>query len=123
MGGLVIDIIVEYLVRVGMRIVQLLRSKSWPMVTGKITSSFFVKAGYGCDIAEVHYNYRVQGELYSGQYKKPSIGFRGEEYVANMSQGTKVIIRVKPGQPTVSVMDRPGSVIVEDANTHANAAN
>jgi hypothetical protein len=123
MAGWVLDIIVEYLVRVMMRMAQLLRSNSWPTVTGEITSSFFVDAHYGCDIAELHYKYRAQGELCSGCYKRPCLGFRGKEYVADMSKGTKVIVRVKPGQPSVSIMDRPGSATAEEVNISASSRN
>lgn len=111
MGGLVIDIFVEFIVRVVMRMVQIFRSSSWPTVTGKVTDSTYQKAGYGCDVAEISYKYRVDGELYTGMYVKPFISnVHGEDYIARLPVGTELVLRVKPGKPSISVMDKHGLV-------------
>ena len=105
MGGLILDVLVEFLVRVVMRMVRIFRSRSWPTVTGEVTSSTYQKAGYGCDVAEISYKYRVDGELYTGMYEKPFISsVRGEDYVARLPEGTELVLRVKPGEPSISVM-------------------
>ena len=109
MGGLVIDIVVEFLVRVVMRMVRLFRSSAWPTVTGKVTASTYQKAGYGCDVAEISYKYRVDGELYTGMYVKPFISsVHGEDYVARLPVGTELVLRIKPDEPSISIMDKQG---------------
>jgi hypothetical protein len=120
MAGWVLDILVEYLVRVVMRIVQLLRSRSWPTVTAQVTSSFYVKAGFGCDIVEIDYKYRVNGQSYTGMHKKPWFGAWGDEYAARFPRGTELVVLVKPGEPSVSVMERPGSVEAEPAKVESD---
>lgn len=120
MAGWVLDIFLEYLGRVVMRIVQLVRSRSWPSVTAKVTSSFYVKAGFGCDIVEIDYKYRVNGQRYTGTYKKPWFGSWGDEYAARFPRDTELVALVKPGEPSVSVMERPGSVEVEPAKVQSD---
>jgi uncharacterized protein DUF3592 len=120
MAGWVLDILVEYLVRVVMRIVQLLRSRSWPTVIAQVTSSFYVKAGFGCDIVEIDYKYRVNGQSYTGMHKKPWFGAWGDEYAARFPRGTELVVLVKPGEPSVSVMERPGSVEAEPAKVESD---
>src|SRR6266571_6183782 len=100
MSGLVIDILVEFLVRVVMRMMRIFRSSSWPTVNGKVTASTYQNAGYGCDVAEISYKYRVDGELYTGMYANLFISnVHGEDYVARLPVGTELVLRVKPGEP------------------------
>lgn len=117
MVGWFADIFVEFLVRVVMRMVRIFRSRSWPTVTGQVTDSRYQKAGYGCDVAEICYKYRVYGELYTGMYVKPFISsMRGEDYVARLPVGTELVLRIKPGEPSVSVMEKQGLVSAAPAN-------
>jgi len=117
MVGWIADIIVEFLVRVVMRMVRIFRSRAWPTVAGEVTDSTYQKAGYGCDVAEICYKYRVDGELYTGMYVKPFISnVHGEDYVARLPAGTGLVIRIKPGEPSISVMDRQGSASPALAN-------
>lgn len=111
MIGLFLDVVVEFVVRVVLRMVRLFRSKSWPTVTGKVITSVYQKADTGCDVAEVHYNYQVDGEYYSGKYVNPFVSnMHGVDYVARFPPGTEIVLRVKPGKPSISVMDKRGSV-------------
>ncbi len=120
MAGWILDIIVEYLVRVVMRIMQLLRSHFWPTVPAKVTNSFYVKAGFGCDLVEIHYKYRADGQSYTGTYKKPWFGSWGDEYAARIPRGTELIVRTKPGEPSVSIMEKESPVSVEAANVQSD---
>jgi hypothetical protein len=105
MGGFFADIFVEFFVRVVMRMVRIFSSRSWPTLTGEVTASNYQKASYGCDVAEISYKYRVDGELYTGMYEKPFIStVHGEDYVARLPSGTEMVLRIKPGEPSVSVM-------------------
>jgi hypothetical protein len=117
MLGWYADIFVEFLVRVVMRMVRVFSSRSWPPLTGEVTASNYQEAGYGCDVAEICYKYRVDGELYTGVYVNPFISsMRGKEYVARLPVGTELVLRIKPGEPSISVMDRQGSASPALAN-------
>ena len=121
MAGWFLDILVEYLVRVAMRIVQILRSRSWPAVAGTVTGSFYVNADFGCDIAKVCYEYRVDGVNHVGTYKNP-VFFKslGENYIARFPHGTELIIRIKPGKASISIMEEKSSTSAEAANVQSD---
>ena len=71
MGGLVIDIYIEYLYRVLWRAVKRYGSRAWPLAKATVTTCSYPRAGFGCDVAEVYYTYRVDGELFTGIDEKP----------------------------------------------------
>jgi hypothetical protein len=48
------------------RIIKRRGSNAWPVAKATVMSSSCPRAGYGCDVAEVYYTYRVDGELYTG---------------------------------------------------------
>ena len=48
-------------------------SGTWPVAKATVTRSACPKAMFGCDLAEVYYTYRVDGELYTGINEKPFI--------------------------------------------------
>jgi hypothetical protein len=104
MGGLVIDIYVEFLFRAMARMFNEFRSRTWPVVTATVTGSSYVKAGYGCDVAVVCYEYLVAGETYEDLYKEPFL-FRnyGEAYPRRFPVGVDYPVRVEPGNPSKSV--------------------
>jgi Protein of unknown function (DUF3592) len=105
MGGWFVDIFVEYLFRVIVRMAKRRGSDTWPMAKATVTASGCPNAGYGCDVAEVHYTYRVDGELYTGTNEKPFISHNsGEAYVSRFIPGTEFSVRVKPGNPLVSIV-------------------
>jgi hypothetical protein len=111
MGGLVLDVWVEWLVRVVMRLVQVLRSNSWPTVSGKVNAADYQKATFGCDLVAILYEYHLDGHVYVGSYKNPFISpLLAERYVARFPNGTELVLRVKPGKPSISVMDRKASI-------------
>jgi hypothetical protein len=105
MGGLLIDIYIEYLYRVVTRTIKRLGSTTWPITKATVTSSSCPRAGYGCDVAEVYYSYRVDGELYTGVNEKPFIiRNSGENYVSRFARGTEFTVRVKPQNAAVSLV-------------------
>lgn len=112
MGGLVLDVWVEYLVRVVMRLVQVLRSSSWPTVSGKVNAAVYhQQSGLGCNSVEIFYEYHLDGRVYTGSYKNPFIfPVLAERYVARFPNGTELVLRAKPGKPSISVMDRRASI-------------
>lgn len=86
MGGWFVDIFVEYLFRVMLRMIKRCGSSTWPIGTATVTSSACPNATYGCDVAEVYYTYRVDSELYTGINEKPFISnSSGEDYVSHFA--------------------------------------
>ena len=113
MGGWFIDIFVEYLFRVLVRMVKRRGSSTWPIAKAIVTSSACPNAVYGCDVAEVYYTYRVGGELYTGTNEEPFIFHdSGENYISRFALGTEFVVRVKPGDPSATIVreeDQTGS--------------
>ena len=105
MGGWFVDIFVEYLFRVMSRILKRRGSSAWPVAKAIVTSSACPRAMYGCDVAEVHYTYRIDGELYTGTNEKPFISpSSGEDYISRFAPGTEFSVRVKPQDSAVSIV-------------------
>lgn len=105
MGGLVVDIYIEYLYRVVSRMIRRRGSGSWPVAKATVTSSSCHKAGYGCPVAEVYYKYRVDGELYTGVNEKPFIIHNsGENYVSRFAPGMECTVRVNADDVAISLV-------------------
>jgi hypothetical protein len=112
MGGWFVDIFVEYLFRVVGRIIKRRGSGTWPVVKATVTRSVCPNAMYGCDVAEVYYTYRVDGELYTGVNEKPFISHSsGEDYLNHFAPGTEIAVRVKPGNPSVSIVAERDQIV------------
>jgi hypothetical protein len=91
------DIFVEYLFRAVVRMIELLRSRSWPVAMGTVLSVDCPRAFYGCTVATVYYEYIVDGE-------KPFIWHdSGTEYADQFVKGADLKLRLKPGGPSISV--------------------
>jgi hypothetical protein len=104
MIGLVLDVYVEYLIRVLGRAFKRRRSRGWPTAKATVVS-FAWRISSGCSLAEVVYTYRFNCELYSGTNNKPFISdHSGEEYISHYPPGTEFNVRVKPEDPEVSVV-------------------
>jgi hypothetical protein len=105
-GGLVADIFVEYLFRVIVRGIKLIGSHNWSRVTGRILSAECPKAGYGCDVATIIYEYLFDGAKFGGSFEKPFIlHSSGEYYASSFIKGMDFKIRVNPKSPSISVHD------------------
>lgn len=104
MAGWFLDIFVEYLFRVSLRAAKLLRSRTWPFAKGTVLSADCPRASYGCTVATVYYEYIVEGKKYSATYEKPFIWHdSGAEYAGQFAKGLELKVRLKPGDPSVSV--------------------
>jgi hypothetical protein len=105
MGGWFVDIFVEYLFRVIGRMIKRRGSGTWSVAKATVTSSSCPRAGYGCDVAEVYYTYRVDGELYTGISEKPFIVHNsGENYVSRFAPGTEFTVRISAKDAAVSLV-------------------
>jgi len=61
-----------------------------------VTDSACPKAVYGCDVAEVHYTYRVDGELYPGSNERLLSFTTGGSLLKAFRAGTEFFVRLKP---------------------------
>jgi hypothetical protein len=104
MGGFFLDIIVEYLIRVTGRAIKRRRSRGWPTTKATLVSATYNKSS-SCNLTEVVYTYRFNGERYSGMNKKPFwFSIHAEIYIRDLPPGTEFIVRVKPNHPEVSIV-------------------
>ena len=105
MGGLVLDIYVEYLFRVIFRFFKARGSTSWPVVTAKTTITNCRAGGFGCAVANIAYKYRVDGELYTGADSSPFVyTSSAKAYLEDHPPGTELVVRVRPNRPSYSVV-------------------
>jgi hypothetical protein len=104
MGGWFADILIEWIVRMIAKLVHRLRSLSWPVVDATITSSNCPRAGYGCHVADIHYDYEFAGEAFSGLHEEPFLMHSlGQDYVLDHPINSHARIRVKQAAPSVAV--------------------
>jgi hypothetical protein len=97
--GLVSDIFVVYLL-----MIELLRSRSWPVAMGTVLRVDCPRAFYGCAVATVYYEYIVDEEKYGAAYEKPFIWHdSGTEYADQFVKGVDFKLHLKPGDPSISV--------------------
>ena len=64
MGGLFIDIFLEYFFRVLAHGLNLARSRKWPIADATVLSADCPLATYGCEVATIYYEYAINGEKY-----------------------------------------------------------
>jgi len=104
MGGWFLDIWIEWIVRMIAKLIHRMRSRSWPVVDAMITSSDCPRAGYGCHVADIHYDYEFAGEAFSALHEEPFLMHAlGRDYVLDHPVNSRARIRVKPGSPAVAV--------------------
>src|SRR5579864_7632011 len=102
--GLVIDVYVEYLFRVMVRFLKRWNARSWKVVTAKVTATGY-RSGFGCAVADLSYKYKFDGRAYTGTNSVPFIYDRSaKEYIEHYAPKSQIIIRVKPGDPGLSVV-------------------
>lgn len=100
-----IDIYVEFLYRLVLSLLKRHRSSNWPRAEAEVMSAECPQATYGCAVAEVYYKYRINGELYVGIHEKGFItNSSGRDYTDEFPIGRKIIVRLKPEGPSVSIL-------------------
>ena len=84
---------------------QVCGSGKWLLANATITAQPIGSSRLGCPIVEIVYSYRYKGELYTGIHEEPFLLTESlTDYVARFGEGRSVIVRVKPGNPEVSVV-------------------
>lgn len=105
MGGLVLDIFVVYLLRVLVRTWKRRGTFGWTLQQASIESISCPLTTWGCPIAEVVCLYKIGDETYSGSDDIPFIWrSSAEDYVRRHPEGSTLLVRVKPGDPEISVL-------------------
>ncbi|HSY93539.1 MAG TPA: hypothetical protein VK812_19425 [Candidatus Binatus sp.] len=103
--GFFLDIYVEYFIRIIFRFFKALGSHEWPLEAASITGTNYRPGGFGCAVAEIRYEYKLDGKLYTGVNGKPFVINRSAEtYVEQYSPASQLRVRVKPGTPGLSVV-------------------
>jgi hypothetical protein len=109
MPGWFLDILAEYVFRVSVRAIRLLRSHSWPIQEAPVLSARCAPPAYGCTVAEVDYEYVVDGVKYADSYAKPFLWHgSGVEYAGSFVKGQDFKVRLKPGYPSFSIAEPGG---------------
>jgi uncharacterized protein DUF3592 len=104
MGGFFLYILVEYLIRVTGRAIKRRRSRDWPTAKATVVSSRYDKTS-SCNLTEVVYTYRSNGEPYSGMDKKPFwFSSNAEIYIRDLPPGAAFTVRVKPSHQEISIV-------------------
>lgn len=99
-----IDVPIVYLIRALIRAAKVLRGHGWPASKATVMSATAEdKKGL------VYYQYFVNGENYADVDAKPFLWPGSAElYVRRFQRGDELRVRVKPGDPSVSVLEEPG---------------
>jgi hypothetical protein len=80
-------------------------SGRWPLANATVTAPPLDSSGFGCPHVEIVYSYRVKGELYAGIHTESFFSTDSvTEYVERFAEARSVVVRVKPGNPEVSVV-------------------
>ena len=97
------DVLIVFIVRALIQLFRSQRARSWSVVEGEVTTADKPTGGFGCVVVELTYNYRVNGELYTGSHTEPflSDGSAGD-YLEQLQPGSKLVVRVRPGMPESS---------------------
>jgi hypothetical protein len=115
--GLFFGSVLEYLVKaIGSSIkaiahyVHSLGSGKWPKAEAIVSANPERFERFGGVTVEIVYSYRFKGELYTGLHEEACFT-SSNEYIERFAKGRPFIVRVKPGEPDVSL------VLEEDQTT------
>ena len=105
MGGLFLDLYIGYVFRTIALWLKFPGSDRWPKVNAVITGQPTVSSSTWGDIVDIAYEYRVDGEPYTGFHEEPFVfSNSAREFADGLIRGGNVIIRVKPARPEISTL-------------------
>jgi hypothetical protein len=105
MPGLVLDYYLVFLFKLIARVIQTWGCSRWPMTTAAVEIADPDYGGTSYPTAQVIYNYVVDGATFEGRSRKPFIRYKSaKEYTGHFPNGSRVMIRVKPNQPSISTI-------------------
>jgi hypothetical protein len=96
---------IAYALRSVMSWPRLWGCRKWPLANATVTAPPASSSGLGCPAVEIAYSFRFKGELYTGLHEEPFLlGDSVADYVERFAEGRSAVVRVKPGNPEVSVL-------------------
>ena len=109
MGGWYADVLVGYVISLFRMITRKLRtsrSKGWREALATVVGASCQESWYlPRPVAEIIYTYRVDGGFYGGVDEKPFFsGDSAKEYAGRFARGDNLVVRVKPGEPEISIV-------------------
>jgi hypothetical protein len=97
--------VIAYTFNAGAHWLRLCGTGEWPLAYATITAPPTSSPGLGCPKAEIVYSYRIDGELYTRIHGESlSMADSLAAYVARFREGRSLVVRVKPGNPDVSIV-------------------
>jgi hypothetical protein len=104
MGGLVIDIFIEFFFRTIANSIRRNGASDWPVVTAIVSDSERREPGMGCTVIVIHYKYRNAEMHYEGTHKEPFLFDNyAEAYLNRFPGGSEFPVRVNPNDPSHSI--------------------
>lgn len=104
MIGWYLDVVIGYLIRNLIHTFRARRSGDWPVETATVGSSR-CPSSVGGPVAEVGYMYTHEESYFAGIHRKPFMSRdSAEAYAAKFPPGSKIIARVRPGEPETSLV-------------------
>lgn len=79
-------------------------SAEWPLAQATVSDNPVRIEGAFSTTVEIVYSYRVDGELYTGLHEEPVFKGSDTEYSERFAKGGRFTVRIKPGEPEVSVV-------------------
>ena len=98
------DVFFFYIFKAVVNWVRARGSRKWPSVEATVLADPDRNRGVGCLNVEIFYSYRFDGELYTGSHDEPFLIDSTKEYAARFPKDGSLVVRVKPGEPEVSVV-------------------
>jgi hypothetical protein len=104
--GFFADLYIVYAFKILTRWVKFRGHERWSPTEATVTATpITTSAGWGFSTVEIPYEYRVNGELYTGLHEEPFLLSDSlMQYATRFREGGKFMIRVKPGRPEVSTV-------------------
>lgn len=106
MGGLVIDILIAFLIKSGLRLRRAWGSGKWQRVEAKVDSSYLAGGWvWNCPTTEVAYTYKFAGQMCIAIDRNPFLSENSAKVeLERFKPGNHAVVRVNPMRPQMSVM-------------------
>jgi hypothetical protein len=107
MGGLLLDVWIEFVIRIAINLYRRATSRSWTVVRARVTGGYSERGSTaGSELAIVNYRYKVEGELFTGKHKEPFLlSGRLDDYVSLFPADGECWVRVSPADPSRSFLN------------------
>jgi hypothetical protein len=103
MGGFALVHVLTHIFGSAWSWVHAFGSGKWLLADAIVTAEPTRIDRFGGSAVEIVYSYRFEGELYTGLHEEPCL-FSESEYMERFPKGRSFVVRVKPGEPEISVV-------------------